>query len=401
VIRLEAGDCVEIIPRLVDEGVQVDAVVTDPPYDLLQASRNGSRRLNDGPGPFGRHVKGGFMNHSWDATGIAFRPKTWATIATVLRPGGFMLAFGGTRTSHRMVSAIEDAGFVIQDTIMWLYGQGFPKGRTSLKPAFEPICVAYKRGGERTLQIDECRVPTSDGRLGWDGSLRRKPMEGDTRTGAALGMFNPNGRDGEESANRRYTNKGGTNFAVLPGPRGGEASGRWPANVIHDGSEEVMETFEEFGEKPASYPGRQDLADAYAGAELPPNGILNFGSNNRAGRSLSVTGTAARFFYCAKAVDVDRWGSRHPTVKPVELMKWLVKLVTPPGGTCLDSFAGSGTTGVAALATGRNAILIEREPQYQADIRERLAYYEGEGRHSLAAKNRASAERGLLPLFDL
>jgi DNA modification methylase len=98
--------------------------------------------------------------------------------------------------------------------------------------------------------------------------------------------------------------------------------------------------------------------------------------------------SAARFFYCAKAGPEDRWGSRHPTVKPVELMKWLVQLVTPSGGTLLDPFAGSGTTGVAALATGRTAILIEQDESYIADIRDRIAHSEGAGRHSLAAKAR-------------
>jgi site-specific DNA-methyltransferase (adenine-specific) len=110
------------------------------------------------------------------------------------------------------------------------------------------------------------------------------------------------------------------------------------------------------------------------------------------------TGTAARFFYCAKADKQDRWGSRHPTVKPVELMKWLVPLVTPPGGLVLDPFAGSGTTGIAALATGRDCILIEREDKYVADIRERLAFYEGSGTHSVQARNR-SRETDAGPLF--
>ena len=111
------------------------------------------------------------------------------------------------------------------------------------------------------------------------------------------------------------------------------------------------------------------------------------------------TGTAARFFYCAKADAEDRWGSRHPTVKPVELLKWLVPLVTPKGGTVLDPFAGSGTAGIAAMATGRRAILIESEPAYCADIRERLAHYEGEGRHSLASKSRNRTAEPLGGLF--
>jgi site-specific DNA-methyltransferase (adenine-specific) len=111
------------------------------------------------------------------------------------------------------------------------------------------------------------------------------------------------------------------------------------------------------------------------------------------------SGSPARFFYCAKADAHDRFGSRHPTVKPVELMKWLVPLVTPKGGTVLDPFAGSGTTGIAAMATGRNAVLIERDEAYCADIRERIAHYEGEGRHSMVSKNRNANKSVDLPLF--
>jgi site-specific DNA-methyltransferase (adenine-specific) len=274
-------------------------VVTDPPYHLLQTSRGGSPRQNDLATPFGRTLSsGGFMGQRWDGGDIAFRPETWAAIAGALQPGGYLLAFGGTRTHHRLWSAIEDAGFVVQDTIMWLCGQGFPKGRTQLKPAFEPICVAYKPGAPRVLQVDDCRI---------------------------AGMVNrAAGPPGFGSG--RY---------VLGSGRGELAQGRWPANVCHDGSDEVMAAFAALGEHNA--------------------------------------GTAARFFYCAKAGKADRAGSKHPTIKPVALTRWLVRLVTPPGGTVLDPFAGSGTTGAAALAEGRQAILIEREAEYIADIRRRLA----------------------------
>jgi site-specific DNA-methyltransferase (adenine-specific) len=111
-------------------------------------------------------------------------------------------------------------------------------------------------------------------------------------------------------------------------------------------------------------------------------------------------GSAARFFWSSKAGAEDRWGSRHPTVKPIDLIAWLVKLVTPPGGTFLDPFAGSGTAAVAALKTGRNAILIEREAQYVADIKERIGFYEGKGKHSIAAKNRSGEQPNHGPLFN-
>jgi site-specific DNA-methyltransferase (adenine-specific) len=374
-IRVEHGDMLEAIPRLVAEGIVVDAIVTDPPYHLIQASRNGSLRQNDVSKPFGRaEARGGFMGQRWDGGDIAFQPETWRTLLPILRPGGFLLCFGGGRTHHRLWSAIEDAGFVIQDTIMWLFGEGFPKGHSQLKPAWEPICVAYKAGGKRTLQIDESRIGTDE-----------------TLASGACKLWR-HYRDGKEpSANRRYTANGGTNFAALPGPRGGSPDGRWPANVCHDGSDEVMEAF---GGTAQSRIGFR--------TERSKNAIVT-GTNWWVNNHKSVEypgegdGTAARFFYCAKADAEDRWGSKHPTVKSIELMKWLVPLVTPKGGLVLDCFAGTGTIGVAALATGRNGILIEKEPAYIADIRERLAFYEGHGRHSLVSKNRNRCEaRGTL-----
>jgi DNA modification methylase len=623
-----------VIPQLVAEGVVIDAIVTDPPYHLTDHQNKFKGKCAElasdrNQGAIGRLARG-FMNQIWDGGDLAFRPETWATVATVLRPGGFLLAFGGTRTSHRMICAIEDAGFVIQDTIMWLYGclsedtqlvtargvaqyqkvniddpvlcynpdtseyswqpiqeiyeydiddtvlriqsdrtdqivsrnhrclierggveafefaeavasqrearvpvledlpgllkalpnvygrtgepksdlfasmrratdrraeqgqsqgafgsqrevgllrrlrergletgclvaqgpktylqpvlssslicgplaaalrkwkretparnwygrlaqsclegwrylsaqarelcigslcpmsagvsvdgargrlrhgaslgrgagywpsvesgrvsaprqsqaarqsagqpdaicheprpqavrgwrghhadlvritteayqgkvwcvrvptgafvavrngkafptgnSGFPKRRDMLKPAVEPICVAYKPGGKRALQVDECRIGTD--LVGWNGGARRKPMEGDQREGAALGLFNPGERQDAK-----------------------EITGRWPANVCHDGSAEVMGAFAAFGERRAAYPGRQDLADAYAGTELAPSSVIGF-ADKRAGRSLSDTGSAARFFYCAKAAGEDRWGSRHPCLTP-------------------------------------------------------------------------------------
>jgi site-specific DNA-methyltransferase (adenine-specific) len=353
-IRLEEGDCVEIIPRLVAEGIYVDAVVTDSPYNLTTIERGHINR---------DRTRTGFMSMKWDGTGIAFRPETWTTIAAILRPGGFLLAFGGTRTSHRMVCAIEDAGFVIQDTIMWLYGSGFPKGKTMLKPAFEPICLAYKPGGKRTLGVDECRIDTG----GEDRSAR---YDGKPPKGGRTNVFQ------------------GEMQKAWDAP-----SGRWPANVIHDGSDGVMGAFGAFGDR-----GAQGIVNGNE-RSAPNTNVYSAFKRKPSKQLYDELGSAARFFYSAKAGPEDRFGSKHPTVKPVELIRYLVCLVTPKGGTFLDPFAGSGTAGVAALAEGRNAILIEREPQYIADIKERLAYYEGEGRHSLASKNRAKQPRDDLPLF--
>lgn len=342
-IALHHGDCREIIPAL---GVTVDAVVTDPPYHLTDMTKRfGSAfkaegpRNADGTNHYQR-LAGGFMGQQWDGGDIAFRPETWETIGSGLRPGGFLVAFGGTRTYHRLASAIEDAGFVIQDCLMWLYATGFPKRRDMLKPAYEPIVLAYKPGGKRTLQVDECRIGTES---------TRRPTGGVAMWGRTGGIV------------------------------GGSDTGRWPANICHDGSEEVVGLF------PASI--------ASAGSTAGSGASPIYGAFDRASKGAPIgfadgDGSAARFYFSAKAGTQDRWGSRHPTVKPVELMKWLVALVTPPGGTVLDPFAGSGTTAVAALAAGRNAILIEREAQYVADIRERLAFYEGGGTHSMQAKHR-------------
>ena len=350
-VRLEPGDCLDVIPRLGAEDIVVDAVVTDPPYHLVSVARGQTPGSVAASKDVFRRVKaGGFMGQQWDGGDIAFQPETWATIASILRPGGFLLAFGGTRTHHRVWCAIEDAGFVIQDTIMWVFGSGFPKRHDMLKPAFEPICVAYKPGGKRTLQVDECRIKAT----------ARPNREIDPKASANGAVYS--GRQ-----------KAGSGFDGGSRAVGNTDLGRWPANLVHDGSDEVLALFPQSAASAERRYGDEGASDF---ALLP-------------GARRSDGGSAARFFYEAKADKEDRWGSRHPTVKPISLMKWLVPLVTPAGGTVLDPFAGSGTTGVAALATGRNAILIEREPSYIADIRERLAFYEGEGRHSLAAKARA------------
>jgi site-specific DNA-methyltransferase (adenine-specific) len=157
-----ASDALEAIPKLVEKGVLVDSVVTDPPYHLTATVKRFGNN-ESAPAQFGKdgamkRLSKGFMGKTWDGGDIAFRPETWVTISSIMRPGAFLVVFGGTRTYHRMACAIEDAGFVIQDCIMWLYGSGFPKRRDMLKPAYEPIVLAYKPGGKRTMQVDECRI---------------------------------------------------------------------------------------------------------------------------------------------------------------------------------------------------------------------------------------------------
>ena len=176
----------------------------------------------------------------------------------------------------------------------------------------------------------------------------------------------------------------------------GERLGRWPANLCHDGSDEVLALFPQSA-------GQQGAVTGNEPSELFSGSVSFSGMKARryAFAPRNDTGSAARFFFNAKADAEDRWGSRHPTVKPVALMKWLVQLVTPLNGIVLDPFSGSGTSGVAALATGRNAILIERESNWFNDIQERLAFYEGEGKHSMQAKaRRIATPRGAMPLFE-
>ena len=304
-VRVEAGDCREVLKRLAGEGVRVDVVVTDPPYGI------------------------GFMGKSWDKSGtVAFDSATWAAVGAVMKPGAHLIAMGGTRTYHRLACAIEDAGFDIRDMVAWLYGAGFPKSHnlsgdwsgwgTALKPALEPIVLARWPLGENTIAANVLAHGT--GALNIDAC----------RIGNELRMNTPAASKGNV---RIFASAGRLDAQAK------ECVGRWPANVVHNGSDEIV----------AAFPASAAPADS-----------------------------AARFFYSATAAAGDRLGSKHPTVKPVDLMAWLVKLVTPPGGTVLDPFAGSGTTGMACLREGFDCILIEREAEYVADIQRRLAHVKGE-----------------------
>jgi site-specific DNA-methyltransferase (adenine-specific) len=333
--------------------------------------------------------------------------EAWAIeCLRVLKPGGHLLAFGGSRTYHRLASAVEDAGFEIRDQIMWLYGSGFPKSSnqdgdwdgwgTALKPAHEPIVVARKPligtmaknlavHGVGALNIDGCRV----------GDFVNTTPPGTDRYNAANFKqgYRPSayGRDDEASADRRYTERGSTNFAATPGPRGGSPAGRWPANIIHDGSDEVIGAF------PIA-PGQLAKASNSSDARKTQNvyGAMKRGSDGAEPRDTG--GSAARFFYCAKASKADRdegmttppkpvvtfatangtsgkpssisegrnteYRNTHPTVKPTNLMRYLTRLVTPPNGVVLDPFMGSGSTGRGAILEGFNFIGIEMSPEY-------------------------------------
>lgn len=370
-VTVHHGDSRIVLKTFAD--ASIDSVVCDPPYALVSVvQRFGnsprSETTENTANPYGRTGRG-FMGQRWDTGETAFDPAFWVEVMRVLKPGGHLIAFSGTRTYHRLACAVEDAGFEIRDMISWLYGSGFPKshnvgkktGReedgglgTALKPACEPIVLARKPlSGTVAATVQ----------LHGTGALN---IDGARIEGGAGGE-----REGEASAARRYADHGSTNFAPTPGPRGGDAKGRWPANVIHDGSAEVVEAFPETASGSGAV--KRSSAEGYQGNAL--------GKESRPAGTPMIchgdAGSAARFFYSAKADAADRCGSKHPTVKPIDLMAYLCRLVTPKGGTVLDPFAGSGSTGMACLREGFDCVLIEREAEYVADIHRRLQHVEG------------------------
>jgi site-specific DNA-methyltransferase (adenine-specific) len=346
------GNSLEVLKTLEDNSV--DSIVTDPPYEL------------------------GFMGKKWDSTGIAYNVELWKECLRVLKPGGHLLAFGGTRTYHRMACAIEDAGFEIRDCIQWLYGSGFPKSHdiskaidkklevkdeaqkwvgwgTALKPANEPIVLARKPISEKTvaenvmkwgtggLNIDGCRIP-------YHGEVKTTKRKSD----GVSNHVNPSGwKETNRTPNR---------------PSTPTEAGRFPANVILD--EEAGRMLDEqsgsisYGNKPGGY--------SYSDREYAVQGFVK-NCKPKAPSNYGDSGGASRFFYCAKASKKERGeGNNHPTVKPVSLIKYLVTLVTPPDGVCLDPFMGSGTTAVACIKTNRDFIGFELDPTYYAIAEERI-----------------------------
>lgn len=392
--QILVGDCLDLLRQMPDNSV--DSVVTDPPYGLS------------------------FMGKKWDYDVPA--TEVWVECLRVLKPGGHLLAFAGTRTQHRMAVRIEDAGFEIRDMIAWVYGSGFPKSHnlggshegwgTALKPALEPITVARKpfpgtvaanviAHGTGALNIDRCRVRTGD--------------------------------DTARISNGAI--KGG-NFAAggsAPGPiAGGHSDGRWPANLIHDGSPEVLAAFPDApGQLAAAstsdtqragqnvYGNMKRGRGTEASASSENTGVVGF--HMRPGARRLDSGSAARFFYCAKTSRKDRneglissdapavtkdatmrdcetaeWSTRngnsHPTVKPTDLMAYLLRLVTPAGGVALDPFMGSGSTGKAAMREGFQFIGCEIDEQYGAIARARIEY-------EVARVEEAAVESNQLELF--
>lgn len=405
------GDCREAMKTLA--GCSVDSVVTDPPYEL------------------------GFMGKGWDRSGIAYDVNVWRECLRVLKPGGHLLAFGGSRTYHRLACAIEDAGFEIRDQIQWLYGSGFPKS-LDVSKAIDAAAGAEREVAGRKQFADGTfaratqnlgtgvfndpqsresnlvvTTPATEAAKQWSGwgtalkpahepiVLARKPLIGTVAENVlkhGTGGLNIDGcRVEAETATGRHGNpsygfSGGLNNSE---PDGRPVQGRWPANVITDGSEEVLAGF------PAEAGGGN--GDTRLTFGIGGNEAYHGGGKGALVASYADSGSAARFFYTAKASKQDReeglsglplfspgeltnrqegsaglqspragagraksGGGRnnHPTVKPLALMRYLVRLVTPPGGLAMDPFCGSGSTGKACALEGFKAILIDVDAGY-------------------------------------
>lgn len=412
--ELHLGDCLESLRKMPDNSV--DAIVTDPPYEL------------------------GFMGKGWDKSGIANNVDMWREALRVLKPGGHLLAFSGSRTYHRMTCAIEDAGFEVRDQIMWLYGSGFPKS-LDVSKAIDKAAGAERevigtqpdrwtgKGGVLNFATDrpQSEIPVTGAPAteaarqwqGWGTALKpahepivvaRKPLVGTVAENVlahGTGALNIDGcRVGTETRTNASKPRADRN-GFVDGFVGGTQSqthdhGRWPANIIHDGSDEVLAAF------PTS--ASPWIGNPNKGAK---GGKMFGGSEQSIGEKPEYrdSGSAARFFYCPKAskrdrdeglghlptVTADPYGqhrgrrmdgndtridgkppstgkNHHPTVKPTELMAYLVRLVTPPGGVVLDPFMGSGSTGKAAMREGFRFIGCELSEEYLAIARARIEH---------------------------
>ena len=396
-VTLYHGDCLDVLRELPD--CSVDAIVTDPPYGL------------------------GFMGREWDALPPGL---PWAQeCLRALKPGGHLLAFGGTRTWHRLACAVEDAGFEVRDSLAWLYGSGFPKSLDVSKAIDKAAGVGREvtgtqpdrwtgKGSVLNFATDraQAEIPVMGGPVtpaaaqweGWGTALKpafepvvvaRKPLAGTVAANVLAHGTGALNIDGCRIEGEPWTpvapNIGGRSGGVMGKPRehpGGEphAGGRWPANVILDESQAAA--LDEQSGASQSRIGKPRGADAGDGWGMTATGA-----------EYDDQGGASRFFYVAKAdaserVRVD--GIAHPTVKPLALMRWLVRLVTPPGGTVLEPFAGSGTTVEACILEGFKCVAIEREADYLPLIVQRI----NRRRDPVAAVKGAGGDGGLFDLLD-
>jgi DNA modification methylase len=393
--RIYNEDCLDGMKLLDDNSI--DNIVTDPPYEL------------------------GFMGKKWDSTGIAYNIELWKECLRILKPGGHLLAFGGTRTYHRMACAIEDAGFEIRDCIQWLYGSGFPKSHDISKAidkefgaerevigtyqhpdgkprnienhkANKDARIADQNWGMKQSGFQPITSPATDEAQKWEGwgtalkpanepiVLARKPISEKTIAENVLkwgtGGINIDGCriPTEDNLNGgRYSDNKGEITCNVYTPAINKRSkndyqqpeGRFPANVILD--EEAGKLLDEQSgiskgsSKPRKNKGTGNICYGDYKTIVTQNDTWG------------DTGGASRFFYCAKAGKKERGeGNNHPTVKPVSLIKYLVTLATPPDGVCLDPFMGSGTTAIACINTNRNYIGFELDKHYCDIANERV-----------------------------
>lgn len=369
--QLHLGDCLETLKTLPNDSV--DSIVTDPPYGLS------------------------FMGKKWDYD----VPSTeiWVECLRVLKPGGHLLAFAGTRTQHRMTVRIEDAGFEIRDMIAWVYGSGFPKS-LDVSKAIDKTAGAEREvvgpnkfahlNGKKNMNCygdasrPDVTAPATEAAKQWQGwgtalkpalepiTVARKPLIGTVAENVlkhGTGAINVNGcrvelnGDYKSKPNGRPSQTGlSDNYDPLKANQP-DTVGRWPANLIHDGSDDVLDIFPD--------------SDGSGQARTLKRGQRDDGGWGMSDQSGSLrdagTGSAARFFYCTKASKKDRdVGNNHPTVKPTDLMRYLCRLVTPPEGVILDPFMGSGSTGKAAMLEGFKFIGCELTPEYMKIAKNRI-----------------------------
>lgn len=387
-IELFNEDCYEVVKRLEDNSV--DAIVSDPPYDI------------------------NFMNKGWDKQSLITNKDFWGECLRVLKPGGHLLAFGHSRTSHRTATAIEDAGFEIRDTIMWIYGSGFPKSHNVAIGIDKQAKAMGHRGvrssfnGQRNQDGEdipaavgvERHKPITDEAKRWDGwgsalkpahepvIMARKPLEGTIAQNVlqyGTGAINIDAtRYGTETITiNKLEEWSGFGQKEKPDYTSSTVVGRHPANVIfdEDAAKELDET-----NKITKGSGKPTITDAgigngikgqYDGRKKMPKAKEGL----KMVRNVGDSGGVSRYFYCAKVSKKERNATgknNHPTVKPIELMKYLIKMVSREGHTVLDPFMGSGSTGIAAKLLGRNFIGCEKEKEYYDIAHSRIENWKGE-----------------------
>ena len=415
------GDCLEVMETI--DKCSVDSVVTDPPYHLTSIVKRFGKE-DSAPAQFGTdgafaRASKGFMGKEWDGGDIAFQANTWRKCYELLKPGGHLIAFSGSRTYHRMAVAIEDAGFEIRDQCIWLYGSGFPKSHnigdgwgTALKPAHEPMVLARKplseksvsdnvmKHGTGAINIDGCRI---------EGDVKHPDTMPDFRdqgeqSKAAIGVDKLSFGQTSNAKRKKVVRKARTADGVWTDNNSGMKSegseyadadprGRWPSNIMHDGSEQVQSIFPETSSTEVS-------------RQRTHKGIWSAGELSETEQLMPAygdQGNASRYFYCAKTSKDERnfglhgrksgqyssdgrakeienayqrnksvSANTHPTVKPVELMRYLVRLVTPKGGLVLDPFMGSGSTGMGAREEDFRFVGIEKEEEYYEIAKARI-----------------------------